>query len=82
MKIALLNWSAGENNPLTPFNEKLKLEFEHCGRDVVIVPLNSLDSSFYQSIARLKEDGLDFAISWQGVGSGYCEPPSTPSPTA
>jgi hypothetical protein len=77
MKIALLNWSAGENNPLTPFNEKLKLEFEHCGRDVVIVPLNSLDSSFYQSIARLKEDGLDFAISWQGVGSGYCEPPST-----
>ena len=47
MKIALLNWSAGENNPLTPFNEKLKLEFEHCGRDVVIVPLNSLDSSFY-----------------------------------
>ena len=74
MKIALLNWSAGENDPFTPFNEKLKIEFERCGRDVVIVPL---DASFYQTISRLKDEGLDFVIDWQGLGSQFCAPNST-----
>lgn len=70
MKIAILNWSSGENNPFTPFNEKLKHEFEAFGREVVLIPLNS---SFPKNLIEAHKEGLDFAITWQGLGTGFSQ---------
>ena len=68
MKIALLTWSDGENDPFTSFNETLRDEFAKCGREAILV---KIDSQISQNIRKLKETGLDFAITWQGLGSNF-----------
>lgn len=66
MKIALLTWSAGENDPFTPFNQTLSDEFLKCGRETILVPL---DNQLINRLEELKISGIDFAITWQGLGS-------------
>lgn len=65
MKIAILNWSGGENDPFTAFSHTLKQEFEACGRDVVIVPF---EGPLQKTLEAAHRKGLDFALTWQGIG--------------
>lgn len=64
MKIALLTWSEGENDPFTPFNQTLKDEFAQCGREAVLV---KIDQEMVGELWKLKQTGLDFAVTWQGL---------------
>jgi hypothetical protein len=68
MKILILNWSNGENDPFSLFNETLKNNFELIGRDVVII---NLDREFDKNLLNINQIGIDFAITWQGIGSDF-----------
>ncbi len=67
MQIILLNWKNGENDPFSLFNGMLKSKFESYGRSVKIVELNS---DFDKNIAKTINEGIDFALTWQGIASG------------
>ncbi|MBC5764326.1 hypothetical protein [Ramlibacter albus] len=68
MTIGLLNWADAENDPFTAFNAALKLEFEACGRDVVVIPLGA---TFRTALETAMARGLDYVLAWQGVGSAF-----------
>jgi hypothetical protein len=66
MNILILNWSQGENDPFTYFNKLLAKNFEALGRNPIIV---NLDSDFDKNMNDAISKGIDFCITWQGIGS-------------
>jgi len=66
MKVVILNWAEGENDPFSCFNATLKRYFQACGKDVEIIQIGDPDSP-----RRLMELGppIEFAFTWQGIGS-------------
>lgn len=64
MKILLITWQQGENNPFDYFNSQLKKQFELIG---CIVSMIDLDDNFISNLN--SHSKADVAITWQGLGS-------------
>lgn len=66
MNIVLINWSEGENDPFSLFNQCLAEHFLANGRHTITV---QLDSDFAKNMRVALDMGVDFAMTWQGLGS-------------
>jgi len=66
MNIVLINWMEGENDPFTLFNNCIAEKIIANGRNPIIV---NLDAHFDQNMTKALAQGVDFAITWQGLGS-------------
>ena len=66
MNIILLNWAEGENDPFTSLNEFLAKKLKAIGKNAKAV---DLDSNFDNNFPAELERGVDFALSFQGIGS-------------
>jgi hypothetical protein len=67
MRIAILNWSDGENDPFSFFNQQFRQQLVDLGHDVIIVPLNAALGTTMQAIQGSAP--VDFVLTWQGLGS-------------
>lgn len=67
MRTVILSWNGGENDPFTVMNAALARHLRACGKDVEIVELS--DPDWVVRIADLCPAGIDFALTWQGMGS-------------
>jgi len=69
MHIVLVNWSSGENNPFTFFNEELKTKLLQYGCIVNIVELND---EFISNLCEIyKKLRIDLVLTHQGFGTDY-----------
>ncbi len=64
MKILIINWQQGENNPFDYFNSQLKEQLQLFG---CIVSIINLDDNFISNL--VSHSKADLAITWQGLGS-------------
>jgi hypothetical protein len=67
LKVVILNWNRGENDPFTVFNQTLRQHFHACGKNVELVEITDLN--WPQRLAELAAAGVEFAVTWQGLGS-------------
>lgn len=67
MRIIILNWSGGENDPFTYYSLQLQRKLQVLGHEVYIVPFaGPVGQSLYELHTQV---GIDMAVSWQGIGS-------------
>jgi hypothetical protein len=67
MRVVILNWSGGENDPFTFFSEQLALRLNALGHQTLIMPLSPTTG---QALAEMHvRVGVDLAVTWQGIGS-------------
>lgn len=66
MYIAIINWSAGENDPFSVFSERMGQMFQALGRDVIYL---KFDEDFADRLQELRQLNIDFAVTWQGLAS-------------
>jgi hypothetical protein len=66
LQIVILNWPGGENDPFTYFSNCLAKKIESVGKIPVII---NLDENFDKKFAPIINNGIDFALTWQGLGS-------------
>jgi len=69
MIVVILNWKNGENDPFTPFNQVLANYLEASGKCTKTVQLT--DADWPDQILKLKEVGIDFVFTWQGLGTRF-----------
>lgn len=67
MKVVILNWSAGENDPFTVVNASIRQHFRACGKNVEVVEIS--EHNWPARIAEIAPAGVEFAFSRQGLGS-------------
>ena len=67
MKAVILNWKGGENDPFTVINETLRQHFRACGKNVEVIEIT--DRNWPARLGELASAGVQFAITWQGLGS-------------
>jgi hypothetical protein len=73
VKILLLNWAGGENDPFTFFFEHLAEQFSDVGCTTHTV---NLANGSWKEVIGVLEQRIDLAICFQGVGSSISIPPS------
>jgi hypothetical protein len=73
MRILLLNWAGGENDPFTFFFNHLAKQFSDVG---CITHTVNLGDNLGKEIIEVMGKGVDIAICSQGIGSGITMPPS------
>lgn len=69
MKIIILKWTHGENDPFSGHAKLLQDYLRNFGRCAEIIDLN--DPEFYKKIDSFHANGIDFVISLQGVGTNF-----------
>jgi len=67
MKVVILNWKAGENDPFTFINDTIRHHFQACGKNVETIEITDL--TWPGRLAELAPAGVAFAFTWQGLGS-------------
>jgi len=67
MKVVILNWKEGENDPFTYVNRTMSAHFGAWGKNVEIIEI--CDRDWIDQLARLLPSGVEFAFTWQGLGS-------------
>jgi hypothetical protein len=67
MKAVILNWKAGENDPFTVINATLRQHFWACGKNVEVIEITERD--WVARLCQLAPAGVEFALTWQGLGS-------------
>jgi len=67
MKAVILNWRGGENDPFTVVNGTILQHFRACGKNVEVIEISERD--WPSRLAALADDGVEFAFTWQGLGS-------------
>lgn len=67
MKVVILNWKAGENDPFTVANETIRQHLHACGKNAEVIEITDL--SWPATLAQLASTGVEFAFTWQGLGS-------------
>jgi hypothetical protein len=72
MRIILLNWSEGENDPFSYFNQQFQQQLVALGHEAYIVPLNDLLSATMHEICATVT--IDLVFTWQGLGSAIGDP--------
>lgn len=67
MRIAILNWSGGENDPFSYFSGNLQRRLRELGHDAIIL---ALDDGFATALHTAHEASpVQLAFAWQGIGS-------------
>jgi hypothetical protein len=67
MRIVILNWSGGENDPFTHFSRLWQRRLLEAGHKAYIIPL---DAAVLPTVVALHQQApVDLAFCWQGVGS-------------
>jgi hypothetical protein len=67
MKVVILNWSEAENNPFEFSSKNYAELLKQSGREVVMLELT--DKNWREQLNDLKADGIEFVISFQGLGT-------------
>jgi hypothetical protein len=67
LKVAILNWKAGENDPFTVVNRTISQHLRACGKNVEIIEISVDD--WPAKVVALAREGIEFAYTWQGLGS-------------
>jgi len=67
MKAVILNWNRGENDPFTVFNKTISQYLHACGKNVEVIEITEQD--WVAQLAKLAPSGVEFAYTWQGLGS-------------
>ncbi len=67
MKVVILNWKAGENDPFTFVNQTIRQHFHACGKNVEVIEIT--DATWPTRLEQLAPTGVEFAFTWQGLGS-------------
>lgn len=67
MKTVILNWRSGENDPFTVINATIRQHFQACGKHVEVVEISG--AGWPDRVVDLLSGGIDFAFTWQGLGS-------------
>lgn len=67
MRIILLTWAAGENDPFSYFNEQFRAQLAALDHEVYIVPLDELTGDTLRAISTIAR--IDLIFTWQGIGS-------------
>jgi hypothetical protein len=67
MKTVILNWNRGENDPFTVFNKTISQYLHACGKNVEVIEITETD--WVARLAKLVPAGVEFAFTWQGLGS-------------
>jgi hypothetical protein len=65
LKVVILNWKSGENDPFTVINKTIRNHFQACGKNVETIEIT--DGDWPDQLARLAP--VEFAFTWQGLGS-------------
>ena len=65
MKVVILNWKAGENDPFTTFNNAIRQHLEACGKNVEIIEIT--EENWPAKLTSIQP--IEFAFTWQGLGS-------------
>jgi hypothetical protein len=67
VRIAILNWSGGENDPFSYFSGNLQRRLQELGHDAIIL---ALDAGFATALHTAHEASpVHLAFAWQGIGS-------------
>ena len=67
MKVVLLNWRVGENDPFSFVNATLRQHLRACGRNVEVIEIT--EEGWADQLASLVPGGIEFVFTWQGLGS-------------
>jgi hypothetical protein len=67
MCVVILNWRRGENDPFSVVNATIREHLRACGKNVETIEIASND--WPQRLAELVPTGIEFALTWQGLGS-------------
>jgi hypothetical protein len=67
MKVVILNWKSGENDPFTVINATIRRHFAACGKNVEIVEIS--EPGWVSQVEALAPAGVELAYTWQGLGS-------------
>jgi len=67
MCVVILNWRRGENDPFSVFNASLREHLRECGKNVELIETASDD--WPRRLGDLARSGVEFALTWQGLGS-------------
>lgn len=68
LKVVILNWRSGENDPFTFVNAAIAHHLRASGKNVETVEI--ADATWPHRIIELaRHGGIDFAYTWQGLGS-------------
>jgi hypothetical protein len=65
LKVLILNWKSGENDPFTVINKTIRHHFQACGKNVETIEIT--DQHWPDQLAKLAP--IEFAFTWQGLGS-------------
>jgi hypothetical protein len=69
MKVVILNWSQGENDPFTFFSETLARILIRCGKTVEILQIT--DNTWPEKLRLIEQvQGVEFVFTWQGINTG------------
>lgn len=63
----ILNWKDGENDPFTVVNGAIRQHFHACGKNVEVIEVS--EDGWAARLAELAPAGVEFAFTWQGLGS-------------
>ncbi len=67
MKAVVLNWRLGENDPFSVVNATICQHLRACGKNALL--LQTTDVDWPQQLAALAPATVEFAYTWQGLGS-------------
>jgi len=67
VKVVILNWKSGENDPFTVINTTIRQHLQACGKNVEVIEITEGD--WPGRVAELVPAGIEFAFTWQGLGS-------------
>lgn len=67
MKAVILNWKSGENDPFSVMNATIRQHLQVCGKNVETLEISG--NEWPARLVELAHDGVEFAYTWQGLGS-------------
>jgi len=67
MKVVILNWKSGENDPFTIASATMAQHFRAYGKNVEIIEIT--DPDWPLRLVELRPGGIEFVLTWQGLGS-------------
>lgn len=67
MRVVILNWRRGENDPFSVFNATLSQHLRACGKNVEL--METASGEWPRRLAQLAPSGIDFVLTWQGLAS-------------
>lgn len=67
MRVVILNWRRGENDPFSVVNTTMREHLRACGKNVEL--METAADEWPQRIAEFVPSGIEFVLTWQGLGS-------------